>query len=54
MHRLTAKCAALILAASGCVSIAADSGDEKTRGVDALFERWDQSDSPGCSLGIVR
>ena len=54
MHRLTTKCAALILAALGSVLIAADSGDEKTRRVDALFERWDRKDSPGCSLGIVR
>ena len=26
----------------------------RTRQVDALFERWNRSDSPGCSLGIVR
>ncbi len=54
MHRLTTNRAALVLAALGSVLIAADSGDEKTRRVDALFERWDRSDSPGCSLGIVR
>ena len=53
MHRLTTNRAALVLAALGSVLIAADSGDEKTRRVDALFERWDRSDSPGCSLGIV-
>ena len=53
MHRLTTNRAALVLAALGSVLIAADSGDEKTRSVDALFERWDRSDSPGCSLGIV-
>jgi CubicO group peptidase (beta-lactamase class C family) len=54
MHRLTANCAALILAALASVLIAAGSGDQKTRRVDALFERWDRKDSPGCSLGIVR
>ncbi len=53
MHRLTTNRAALVLAALGSVLIAADSGDERTRRVDALFERWDRSDSPGCSLGIV-
>ena len=54
MHRFTTACSALVLAALGSVSIAADSGDEKTRRVDALFKHWDRSDSPGCSLGIVR
>jgi CubicO group peptidase (beta-lactamase class C family) len=54
MHRLSTNCAALVLAALGSALIAADSGDEKTRRVDALFERWDRKDSPGCSLGIVR
>ena len=54
MNRLTMKCAALILAILGSVLIAADSGNEQTRRVDALFERWNRSDSPGCSLGIVR
>ncbi len=54
MNRLTTACSALVLAALGSVSIAADSGDEKTRRVDALFKHWDRSDSPGCSLGIVR
>ncbi|MBW2693293.1 MAG: serine hydrolase [Deltaproteobacteria bacterium] len=54
MHRLATHCHTLALAAVVGLLIAADSGDEKARGVDALFERWDQSDSPGCSLGIVR
>ena len=54
MHRLTAACTVLALAASGSVLVAADSRDEKTKRIDALFERWDRSDSPGCSLGIVR
>ena len=54
MHRFTTACSALVLAALGSVSIAAGSGDEKTRRVDALFKHWDRSDSPGCSLGIVR
>jgi CubicO group peptidase (beta-lactamase class C family) len=54
MHRLTAVCTALALAALGVALIAADSRDEKTQRVDALFGRWDRSDSPGCSLGIVR
>ncbi|MCH7643704.1 MAG: serine hydrolase [Myxococcales bacterium] len=54
MHRFTTACTALVLAALGSVSIAAGSGDEKTRRVDALFKHWDRSDSPGCSLGIVR
>jgi CubicO group peptidase (beta-lactamase class C family) len=54
MHRLTAACTALALAALGGALIAADSRDEKAQRVDALFERWDRSDSPGCSLGIVR
>ena len=54
MHWLATARTALALAATGCVLLAADSGDEKTRRVDALFERWDRSDSPGCSLGIVR
>ena len=54
MHKFTTACTALVLAALGSVSIAAGSGDEKTRRVDALFKHWDRSDSPGCSLGIVR
>jgi CubicO group peptidase (beta-lactamase class C family) len=54
MHRLTTACTALVLAALGGVLIAADSGDPEARRVDALFERWDRKDSPGCSLGIVR
>jgi CubicO group peptidase (beta-lactamase class C family) len=54
MHRFTPVCTALALAALASVLIAADTGDEKTRRVDALFERWDRNDSPGCSLGIVR
>ena len=54
MPRLTTARTALILAALGSALIAADSGDEKARRVDALFERWDRKDSPGCSLGIVR
>ena len=44
----------LVLAALGGGLIAADSGDQEARRVDALFERWDRTDSPGCSLGIVR
>ena len=54
MHRVTTACTAMVLAALGSVLIAADSSDEKARRVDALFEHWDRSDSPGCSLGIVR
>ncbi len=54
MHRLTTACTALVLAALGGALIAAGSGDQKARRVDALFERWDRTDSPGCSLGIVR
>ena len=46
MHRLTVACAALTLAALGSASIAAKSRDEKTQRVDALFERWERSDSP--------
>jgi len=54
MHWLATARTALALAALSSVVLAADSGDEKTRRVDALFEHWDRSDSPGCSLGIVR
>jgi len=53
MHGLSKARTALALAAAAGALIAADSDDEKTRQVDALFERWDRSDSPGCSLGIV-
>ena len=34
--------------------IIAGCGDENSRQVDALFERWDRPDSPGCALGIIR
>jgi len=54
MHRLAVNRCALAFAAALYLSIAAESGAEKTAAVDALFERWDRSDSPGCSLGIVR
>jgi CubicO group peptidase (beta-lactamase class C family) len=54
MHWIATARTALALAVAGGVLIAADTGDEKTHRVDALFERWDRSDSPGCSLGIVR
>lgn len=54
MHRLATARTALALTVAGSVLIAADAGDEKARRVDALFEHWDRSDSPGCSLGIVR
>jgi len=44
----------LALTAISSRLLAAHSGDEKTHQVDALFERWDRNDSPGCALGIVR
>lgn len=44
----------LALTAISSLLLAAHSGDEKTHRVDALFERWDRNDSPGCALGIVR
>ena len=28
-------------------------GDSRTDQVDALFEKWDKPDSPGCALGII-
>lgn len=28
--------------------------DELTKKVDALFARWDKTDSPGCALGIIK
>ncbi len=54
MELLAKACAALALAGLGCASLSADSGVDRARRVDALFERWDRRDSPGCSLGIVR
>jgi CubicO group peptidase (beta-lactamase class C family) len=54
MHKRAAACTALALVTWGSASIAADSRTADLQRVDALFERWDRSDSPGCSLGIVR
>jgi CubicO group peptidase (beta-lactamase class C family) len=54
MHWIATASTAVALGAMGSVSLAADSGDEKTRRVDALFEHWDRRDSPGCSLGIIQ
>jgi len=54
MRRLARICIALALLALGSPSFAAGPSDENARAVDRLFERWDRSDSPGCSLGIVR
>jgi len=54
MRSLARICTALVLLAVGVPSFAVDPSDEKVRAVDRLFERWNRSDSPGCSLGIVR
>jgi len=54
MRRLARVCIALALLAFGSPMFAADPSDDKVRAVDRLFERWDRSDSPGCSLGIIR
>ena len=29
-------------------------GDSKTDQVDALFEKWDKTDTPGCALGVIQ
>ena len=45
---------ALVFVATLLLLLASACGDDRTARVDALFERWDRSDSPGCGLGIVR
>ncbi len=44
---------ALLLLATLC-PVATVSADERHDAVDALFERWDRPDSPGCALGVMR
>ena len=29
-------------------------GDSRTDQVDALFEKWDKTDTPGCALGVIQ
>jgi len=36
-----------------CLSLTGVSADTKTDKVDALFSRWDKTDSPGCALAVV-
>ena len=44
---------ALAMAAAGSLLLTAACGDENTRQVDALFERWARTASPGCGWASV-
>jgi CubicO group peptidase (beta-lactamase class C family) len=50
MKRLGSKASLLLLAVLMVPSVY---GDSRTDQVDALFEKWDRPDSPGCALGII-
>jgi len=54
MHSRVLARTALAFAAAVSLALVAACSDQKALQVDALFERWDRSDSPGCGLGIVR
>lgn len=54
MHSFAVSRTMLAFAFTAALFITAGCGNEHTRQVDALFERWDRPDSPGCALGIVR
>jgi CubicO group peptidase (beta-lactamase class C family) len=54
MHARVLTRLALALAAAGSLSLMAACSDENALQVDALFERWDRTDSSGCGLGIIR
>ncbi len=43
----------LLLSVFGSASERDDVSDERARATDALFEQWDNRDSPGCALAII-